>query len=74
MWSGVALLDAGSNASTSGFATKFTVAAYVKVGDVTCVSEQVKTYSVAEMVKTYYENEYTQVEHLYNYLVDKGWI
>ena len=31
--------------------TKFTVAAYVKVGDLTCVSEHVKTYSVAEMVK-----------------------
>lgn len=51
--------------------TEFTVQAYIKVGDATYLSESVKTYSVAGMIKTYYETENIQdVEHLYNHLVD----
>ena len=64
--------DIGAN--NERMTTEFTVAAYVKVGDVTCVSENEKTYSVATMVKAYYNKGYTQVEHLYNYLVNKGLI
>lgn len=58
--------------------TKFTVAAYVEVEDVKYISESVKEYSVADMVKEYYTNgpEETKakVEHLYNYLVEQGLI
>ena len=65
--------DIGAN--NERMTTEFTVAAYVKVGDVTCVSELTKTYSVATMVKAYYEqHERTEVEHLYDYLVEKGLI
>ena len=65
--------DIGAN--NERMTTEFTVAAYVKVGDVTCVSELTKTYSVATMVKAYYEElGRTEVEHLYNYLLGKSLI
>ena len=55
--------------------TEFTVQAYVEVEGVRFASELTKTYSVASMVDTYYNEEgITEVEHLYNYLVKKGLI
>ena len=55
--------------------TKFTVQAYIVVDGVRYDSEKVKTYSVADMVKEYYETEnIVAVEHLYNYLVNLGLI
>lgn len=52
---------------------EFTVEAFVVVNDVNYYSSQVKTYSVAGMVKKYYvEDGITAVEGLYNELVAMG--
>lgn len=59
--------------------TEFSVQAYVVVGASTYVSETVKTHSVASMVAKYHADEENQltdeqkrnIEHLYNYLVEK---
>ena len=66
--------DIGAN--NERLTTEFTVAAYVKVGENTCVAEdKAKKHSVASMVKEYYEDaEITEVEHLYNYLISKSLI
>ena len=53
--------------------TKFTVQAYVTVDGITYKSESVKTYSVVDMVKAYYEEEEIEdVADLYNYLDANG--
>ena len=55
--------------------TKFTVQAYIVVDGVRYDSENVKTYSVATMIQTYYEDEgIDAVQHLYDYLVELGLI
>ena len=55
--------------------TEFTVQAYVVVNGVRYDSENVKTYSVATMIQTYYEDEgIDAVQHLYDYLVELGLI
>ena len=66
--------DIGAN--NERLTTEFTVAAYVKVGENTCVAEdKAKKHSVASMVQEYYEDtEITEVEHLYNYLLSKSLI
>ena len=51
------------------FSTKFTVQAYVVVDGNKWISTAEKTYSVADMVKEYYEiKNIDAVEHLYDYL------
>lgn len=52
--------------------TKFTVKAYVQVGDNKYYSETGKTLSVADMVATYQGLEIPEVAHLYSYLQTKG--
>ncbi len=53
--------------------TKFTVQAYVIVNGITYKSESVKTYSVVDMVKAYYEEEeIEEIADLYNYLDANG--
>lgn len=58
--------------------TEFSVQAYVKVGTEYYVSTSKTTYSVADMVDTYYNGDNAEVTaavtHLYNYLVSKGLI
>ena len=60
--------------------TEFKVCAYVVVNDTIYTSEKTKTYSVVSMVEYYYESEESteevksQVEHLYNYFVENGYI
>lgn len=50
---------------------EFTVNAYVIVNGARYDSEKTKTYSVASMVKEYYEDQgIAEVEHLYNYLAE----
>ena len=48
--------------------TKFTVEAYVKVGNNVFTSENSKTYSIVDMVKTYKAQNITAVDHFYSYL------
>ena len=52
--------------------TKFTVKAYVQVGDNTFYSETGKTLSVADMIAIYQGLEIPEVAHLYSYLETKG--
>ena len=54
--------------------TEFTVQAFAVVNGVTYVSEFTKTYSIASMVEEYYKSGITEVEGLYNLLVEKGLI
>ena len=56
-------------ANPDRFTAEITVCAYVVVDGITYTSSATKTYSVADMIKEYYE-EYniSEVEHLYNYL------
>ena len=60
--------------------TEFTVEAYVEYNGMKFYSNNTKTYSVVSMVQYYYESEdstekvKSQVEHLYNYFVEKGYI
>ena len=48
--------------------TKFTVEAYVKVGNNVFTSEMSKTYSIVDMVKTYKAQGVAEVDHFYSYL------
>ncbi len=60
---------------TAKLETEFKVEAYVVVDGFVHVSEQSKTYSVATLVQHYMEElGIAEVEHLYNYLVEKGLI
>lgn len=51
---------------------EFTVTAYVVVDGVTYVSESSKTYSVVSIVEEYMSQNVTEVEPLYNLLVELG--
>lgn len=61
---------------TDRLSDEFTVEAYVVVEEVYYYSTSSKTYSIATMIKTYYNGEDTalkaQVEELYNVLVNMG--
>lgn len=48
--------------------TEFTVEAYVKVGTNVFTSENSKTYSIVDMVKTYKAQGIAAVDHFYSYL------
>lgn len=53
--------------------TEFTVQAYVVYDEVTYLSASTKTYSVASIIKMYYEEKnIVDVEHLYNYLQENN--
>ena len=67
----ISLGDIGNNGTK--LTTEFTVQAYAIVDDITYMSENAKTYSVATMVAEYQKGG-EAVGHLYNYLVEKGLI
>ena len=68
------VLDLGDLfANLDRFEIEFTVSAYVVVDGEIYYSEFEKEFSVATLVKEYYENKgVTEVEHLYNLLVERG--
>lgn len=51
--------------------TKFTVEAFVKVGEEIYYSNNETTYSVVDMIKVYKEKNIEAVNHLYNYFVEQ---
>ena len=60
---------------TAKLSVEFTVKAYVEVDGQKYYSDAKKTYSVASMIKTYFETEkISDVEHLYKYLKSNGLI
>ena len=51
--------------------TKFTVEAFVQVGEDKYYSNNETTYSIVDMVKVYKEKNIEEVNHLYNYFVEE---
>lgn len=67
-------LGLGDLINDNRLGVEFTVQAFAVVNGVTYVSEFTKTYSIASMVEEYYKSGITEVEGLYNLLVEKGLI
>lgn len=59
---------------TTKLTTEFTVTAFAEYNGVKYISELSKTYSVVDMVNKYKTEEIADVDHLYNYFVEKGLI